>query len=424
MVTISICGDVSGFLAGTPGVSIPAPLRLTDRVLRIGLTGGIGAGKSEVARHLAGHGAVVIDADVLAREVVAPGSAGLQEVVAAFGEHVRDANGGLDRAALAKVVFGDEPARRRLEAIIHPRVRARTEELVQAAPSDAVVVNDVPLLVESGLAASYHLVVVVEAAEAVRVVRLVQHRGMSQEDAQARIRSQASDADRRRAADVLLVNDGPVAELHAAVDTLWRRLVQFEANLRHRRPVRQQGRPQIVAYRPEWPEHFRRLAARLTHALGAEYRIDHIGSTAVPGLAAKDVLDLQLTVPDLATADALTDRLAAAGFPARPGRWQDRPKPSAPDPADWEKRLHGNADPGRPVNLHIRAAGSPGWRWSLLFRDWLRADPHARDEYAAHKRQLAAQATTIDAYAEAKEPWFDLAADRAERWAAATGWRP
>src|SRR5690606_4987528 len=135
-----------------PGVSGPLPVRLTVGVLRVGLTGGIGAGKSEVARRLAGHGAVVVDADRLAREVVAPGTDGLAEMVARFGRRVLTADGGLDRAALAAVVFDDEAARRDLEAIIHPRVRARTAALVAAAPSDAVVVNDVPLLVEAGLA--------------------------------------------------------------------------------------------------------------------------------------------------------------------------------------------------------------------------------------------------------------------------------
>lgn len=175
---------------------------------------------------------------------------------------------------------------------------------------------------------------------------------------------------------------------------------------------------------PDWPAQFARLAARIRQAVGEEYRIDHIGSTAVPGLPAKDVLDLQLTVPDLATADAVADRLAAAGFPAYPGQWRDRPKPPVTDPAAWEKRLHGNADPGRPAYLHVRPASSPGWRWSLLMRDWLRAEPDARAEYAALKRDLAARTTTLTAYAEAKEPWFDQIADRVTQWATATGWCP
>ena len=142
-------------------------------MLIVGLTGGIGAGKSAVAARLAAHGALVIDSDRLAREVVQPGTGGLAEVVAAFGPDVLTADGSLDRPALGRRVFGDEAARRRLESIVHPRVRARTAELVAAAPPDAVVVNDVPLLVEAGLAGAYQVVIVVLADEAVRVDRLV-----------------------------------------------------------------------------------------------------------------------------------------------------------------------------------------------------------------------------------------------------------
>jgi dephospho-CoA kinase len=395
-------------------------------VLRIGLTGGIGAGKSEAAGRLADHGAVVIDADRLAREVVAPGTDGLREVVAAFGPAVVGPGGALDRAALAKAVFDDEPARRRLEGIIHPRVRARTAALTRAAPPDAVVVNDVPLLVEVGLAPSYHLVIVVAAAEATRVERLTRHRGMSEAEAWARLRAQTGDAERRAAADVVLANDGTPAELHAAVDALWRdRLVPYEENVRLRRPASRPARVRLAPYDPTWPDQYRRLAARIGHAAGeAALRVDHIGSTAVPGLAAKDVIDVQLTVADLAEADAVADRLAEAGFPRLPGVWRDRPKPDAPDPAGWEKRVHAGADPGRAANLHVRAAGSPGWRLSLLLRDWLRADPAARAEYTTLKRRLTARGGATGAYQEAKEPWFDEVWPRARRWAAETGWRP
>ena len=145
----------------------------------VGLTGGIGAGKSAVAPRLAERGAVIIDADRLAREVVAAGTDGLAEVVAAFGAGVLGPDGELDRPALGRRVFGDDAARRRLEAIIHPRVRARTAELGHAAPADAIVVNDVPLLVEAGLAPTYHLVVVVLAAERTRIRRLAETRGMT-----------------------------------------------------------------------------------------------------------------------------------------------------------------------------------------------------------------------------------------------------
>lgn len=188
----------------------------------VGLTGGIGSGKSAVAARLAELGAVVIDSDRLAREVVAPGTDGLAEVVARFGMQVLGPDGALDRPALGKVVFGDETARRDLEAIIHPRVRARTAELAAAAPPGTVVVNDVPLLIEAGLAGLYELVIVVFADEATRVSRLVRDRGMTEAEARARIAAQATDEQRRAAADVAIVNEGTLADLRAAVDEVWR----------------------------------------------------------------------------------------------------------------------------------------------------------------------------------------------------------
>jgi dephospho-CoA kinase len=190
-------------------------------VLTIGLTGGIGAGKSEVARLLTTYGAVLIDADRIAREVVEPGTAGLAEVVARFGPEVLTADGALDRAAMASRVFGDEEARRRLEAVVHPLVAQRTQELLASVPADAVVVHDVPLLVEKGYAASYDMVVVVEAPEELRVARLVEHRGFSPDDARARIAAQASSAERIAAADVVIDNSGTLGDLEAQVAELW-----------------------------------------------------------------------------------------------------------------------------------------------------------------------------------------------------------
>jgi dephospho-CoA kinase len=187
----------------------------------VGLTGGIGAGKSAVADRLAELGAVVIDADRLARAAVAPGTEGLAEVVAAFGDGVLTTDGALDRQALASRVFGDAGARRRLEEIIHPRVRARTAELVAAAPADAVVVNDVPLLVEAGLAPAYEVVVVVAADEQTRIGRLVADRGMTPEQARERIRAQATDEQRRAVADVVIVNNGTREALRRRVDEVW-----------------------------------------------------------------------------------------------------------------------------------------------------------------------------------------------------------
>jgi dephospho-CoA kinase len=189
-------------------------------VLRIGLTGGIGSGKSTVAGLLAARGARIVDADRIAREVVAPGSAGLAAVVAAFGPDVLTADGALDRPALAAVVFADPQARARLDGIVHPLVRARAAELVAEAPADAVVVQDVPLLVETGQAASYDLVLVVEADLETRVRRLVQ-RGLGADDARARIAAQATDEQRRAVADVVLDNSGTPEELEAQVDRFW-----------------------------------------------------------------------------------------------------------------------------------------------------------------------------------------------------------
>jgi dephospho-CoA kinase len=191
------------------------------RVLMVGLTGGIGAGKSAVAQRLAALGAVVIDADALSREVVAPGTDGLAEVVAAFGASVRAPDGSLDRAALGRIVFDDEGARRRLEAIIHPRVRARTAELVAAAPPDAVVVNDVPLLVEAGYRDRFPLVIVVQAPLEVRIERLARTRGMSRAEAESRIAAQATDEQRRAVADVVIDNDATLDDLRARVDAVW-----------------------------------------------------------------------------------------------------------------------------------------------------------------------------------------------------------
>jgi dephospho-CoA kinase len=189
-------------------------------VLRIGLTGGIGSGKSTVARLLAERGAAVIDADVLAREVVAPGTPGLAAVVEAFGAGVLTPDGALDRPALAAVVFGDSDARARLDGIVHPLGRARAAESMAALPQDAVVVQDIPLLVETGQAGSFDLVLVVEADREVRVARLVA-RGLAEADARARIAAQATDEQRRAVADVVLANSGAPEELAAQVDRFW-----------------------------------------------------------------------------------------------------------------------------------------------------------------------------------------------------------
>lgn len=194
------------------------------RTVHVGLTGGIGAGKSSVARLLAEHGALVLDADEAARAVVEPGTEGLAEVVAAFGGQVLGRNGRLDRARLAAIVFADAQRRAALNAIVHPRVRAWMAERAAAAPAGSVVVQDIPLLVEGGLVPLFDHVVVVDAADGIRVQRLMKDRGMTEDEAQARIAAQAPRSVRNAAADTLIRNEGSRAELEEAVARLWHEL--------------------------------------------------------------------------------------------------------------------------------------------------------------------------------------------------------
>lgn len=192
---------------------------------RVGLTGGIGSGKSEVSRLLAEHGATVIDADALAREVVAPGSPGLAQVVAEFGPRVLRADGGLDRTAMAAQIFADPNARARLEAIIHPLVRARAADLESAArvaDPHAVVVHDIPLLVETGQQDTFDLVVVVDVPTPTQVERLVAKRQMPEAEARSRIAAQASRDERLAVADVIIDNSGTLDDLARHVDEVWR----------------------------------------------------------------------------------------------------------------------------------------------------------------------------------------------------------
>ncbi len=189
-------------------------------MLRIGLTGGIGSGKSTVAALLAARGAVVVDADRIAREVLEPGTPGLAAVVGAFGPGVLAEDGSLDRAALAAIVFADPEARARLDGIVHPLVRARAREVIGQAAPDAVVVQDVPLLVETGQADAHDLVLVVETDLETRVARLLL-RGLSEDDAHARIAAQATDEQRRAVADVVLDNSGGPEALAEQVDRFW-----------------------------------------------------------------------------------------------------------------------------------------------------------------------------------------------------------
>ncbi len=198
-------------------------VRHTEAVITVGLTGGIGSGKSTVAELLASYGAMIIDADLLAREAVAAGTPGFDAVVREFGPAVVAPDGSLDRARLGSLVFADPRRRDALNAIVHPYVRRRSSELAAAAPADAVVVHVIPLLVENGLT-DHDLIVVVDAHDENQVRRLVESRGMTEADARARMAAQATRDERRAAADVVIDNDGDLESLRAQVHALWERL--------------------------------------------------------------------------------------------------------------------------------------------------------------------------------------------------------
>jgi len=400
-------------------------------MLRVGLTGGIGSGKSTVAQRFRELGAVIIDADQLAREVVAVGSSGLAAIRERFGDAVMAADGSLDRGALGEVVFGDEQARKDLEAITHPLIGERTRSLVEAAAPSTIVVHDVPLLAELHLSAAYHLTVVVGAGQDVRMARLTGGRGFTEADARARIAAQAGDRQRWEAADAWLDNNGTVDGLLAQVDALWQdRIVGFNDNVMTGSRSRRPDTPTLVAYDDSWPSVAARLIERITASLeevaqgDRAVAVEHIGSTSVPGLAAKDVIDIQVGVRRLSDADApeFVKALADKGFPRVEGNDQDTVHPWAPDPSSWAKRFHGSADPGRVTHVHVREHGSPGWESARLFRDWLVANPPERDDYVDLKRALAQTAASTTDYALAKEPWMARALERARVWARHTGW--
>jgi dephospho-CoA kinase len=193
-------------------------------MLRVGLTGGIGSGKSEVSRRLEAQGAILIDADAIAREVVEPGTPGLAAVVEAFGNVALRADGTLSREQLGEIVFGDPAKLERLNEIVHPLVGRRMAELERGAGADAIVVHDVPLLAENDLAGGYDLVVVVDAPEYVQLERLTRQRGMTAEQAQARMSAQASRDKRLAIADFVVDNSGSLAELDRQVGDLWTEL--------------------------------------------------------------------------------------------------------------------------------------------------------------------------------------------------------
>src|SRR3954447_23726997 len=192
--------------------------------MRVGLTGGIASGKSTVASMLVELGAVLIDGDALAREVVARGTPGLAQVVAEFGDELLMADGDLDRPALGRIVFSDEAARRRLEAITHPLIFERYAELEAAAPADAVVVHDIPLLAESGRADTFDAVIVVDVPAELQIERMVRDRGWSREEAESRIAAQASREDRLAIATYVIENTGDLDQLRAEVENVFTRI--------------------------------------------------------------------------------------------------------------------------------------------------------------------------------------------------------
>ncbi|ULN67788.1 dephospho-CoA kinase [Mycolicibacterium smegmatis] len=375
-------------------------------MLRIELSGGIGAGKSTVSATFAECGGIVVDGDVIAREVVEPGTVGLARLVEAFGEEILLPDGALNRPALAAIAFPDDEKRATLNGIVHPLVAERRAELIASAPPDAVIVEDIPLLVESKMAPLFPLVVIVHADEEVRVQRLISYRGFSEQDARTRIAAQATVEERRAVADVWLENTGSQDDLVQRAKQLWfNRILPFARNLQAGEPVAAPLQP--VPFDHTWADQAARIVARLQTACGHRVvRVDHVGPTAVPGMDAPDVIDVQVTVESLEIADELADALRAVGYlPLADGvdavesdaRSTVAEFDHTEDAALWRSRLHASADPGRPTNVHLRVAGWPNQQYALLFTDWLRANPGA---------------DISDAYR------------RAWEWADATGWRP
>lgn len=334
-------------------------------MLSLGLTGGIAAGKSLLAKRFRELGAVVIDADRLAREVVAPGTPGLSAVVGQFGAQILLPDGSLDRAQLGAIVFADKDARESLNAIVHPLVRAAAKALKDDAGPGRIVVQDIPLLVETGQGVNFHLVVVAQAPRDVRVARMVRDRGMTEADALARIAAQATDEERAAVADVLIVNDGTPEQAIKELDALWRdRLVPFAANLAAGVPAGTSREAPMVPRDYSWPAQTARLAARIKHALGESVvSVVHVGATAVQTPAAPDVLEFQVQLSRAggsllsgkpsaggSSRDPLSDQFAAAGFVPAASTPQDLAEQAA-----TSSRWFASADPGRWATVEVRA---------------------------------------------------------------------
>ncbi|TNM58200.1 dephospho-CoA kinase [Brevibacterium sediminis] len=378
-------------------------------MLRIGLTGGIGAGKSTVSAMLVEHGAVLVDADRIAREIVEPGQPLLEKLAEAFGPQVLHSDGSLDRPALAAAAFVDSEHTARLNGLMHPAIRDRTAEHFARHADAEIVVHDVPLLVENDMTPAYHLNLLVDVPAEVRLQRLMDSRGMDRDDAAARISRQADDDTRRAACDVIIDNSGPVEETKAAVARLIEsRIRPFSANLASGQRAPKAALELVDPAHADWIGDAQRAIRKLRHGTGEEFAIEHIGSTSVPGLPAKDVIDLQLLVPDLTAARELAPRLAELGYPG--AEMSDH----LGEESTEGKWFHANTDPGRAVNLHVRTADSVGVRFARAFRDLLIADTGERDRYLELKRDRLAEAKAVGGtngqmmrtYAESKEPYF------------------
>jgi dephospho-CoA kinase len=283
-------------------------------------------------------------------------------------------------------VFGDPDARARLNGIVHPRVGRRAAELVAAAPADAIVVQDVPLLVEGGMAPHFALVVVVHADAAARVARLVGQRGMTEADARARIDAQAGDEQRRAAADVWLDNGGAPAELVRAVDVPVGRAAGAVRGERAAARVVPAGEPRLVEPDPDGPPPRRGSRPGRRRGGGARTRHRPHRVHRRPRTAGRGRHRPAAGRRRTGRRRRRARRPGPRRFPAPPRLTADRSE----DGTVRAKRYHGGADPARRVHLHVRALGSPGWRFALLFRDWLRAVPEERAAYLAAKRAAVA----------------------------------
>ena len=312
-------------------------------MMRIGLCGGMGSGKSTVAALLRERGAHLIDADAIARDIVQPGSAALLEIGARFGPRVLLPDGSSDRAALARIAFSDAQALQDLEAITHPRIWAATNEQFAALPADAIAVHDMPLLVEKRMSPEYHLVIAVLADPERRIRRLVDQRGLDLADILRRIAVQASDAQRRAAADVLIDNNTTPRELAAQVGQLWHeRIAPFAANLAAGLPA---SPTRISADAVILAQQAARIAARIRRA---ESGGDHLDAVPVRmTLLQRRTQILHVAIPagqqgEDPERDEVSRRLTQAGFP----------------PIEAAANHRGNADPAWPAHIELTSASS------------------------------------------------------------------